>query len=111
MSPYYRSYWPNATRSQDGSKAGKAATAASLWDFPGWGTKSSFRFETAAKDVPGGHVYGTMSWGFDLTDPVKGKVENEFARRRNTESGTFDAAVTAFDEFYRNPGSSNAPTK
>ncbi|WP_158892907.1 DUF4157 domain-containing protein [Amycolatopsis anabasis] len=111
VSQYYRDYWPNPKNSQDGSKKGKAVKGASLWDYPGWNSKCQFRFETAAKDAVGGHIYGTLRWGFDLTDPAKGKVENEFAKAADTESATFTAAGKAFDEFYRNPGSSTAPTK
>lgn len=111
VSPYYRDHAPNAAYSQDGSKKGTSIEEASLWDFPGGEDKAKFQFETAAKDVKGGHIYGTLQWGFDLTDPATGKVENEFVKPLNAQSATFNAAVKAFDEFYRNPGSSTAPTK
>jgi len=41
-------------------------------------------------------------------DAAKGTVENEHATARALASPTF-AAVTAFNEFYQNPGSSKAP--
>jgi len=42
-------------------------------------------------------------------DAAKGTVENEHATARALASPTFNAAVTAFNEFYQNPGSSKAP--
>ncbi|MGI5518751.1 eCIS core domain-containing protein [Streptomyces sp. CA-106131] len=109
VSPYYRDYWPNATRSQDGAKKGRTIKSASLWDYPGSSGAMKFRFETAAKASDTGHIYGVVKWGFDLTDPAKGTVSGEFAKTQDAQTSTFDAAVKAFDEFYRNPGSSKAP--
>ncbi len=111
ISPYYRTYWKNSSSSQDGSKKGETVKEASLWDSPGSAGKRKFRFETAAKSVDSGHIYGTVKWGFDLTDPAKGTVSNEFANVHDVQSATFDAAVRSFDEFYRNSGSSTAPKK
>jgi hypothetical protein len=108
-SPYYRDYWPNPTASHDGAKKGKTIKSASLWDFPGSTGAVTFRFETAAKAADTGHMYGVVKWGFDLTDPAKGTVSGEFAKAHDAQTATFDAAVEAFDEFYRNPGSSTAP--
>ncbi len=110
-SPYYRDYWPNATMSQDGSKKGKTVVVASLADYPGSSATRDFSFETAAKAADTGHVYGTIMWGFAITDAAKGKIEKERAVARNVTLLSSDKAVEAFDKFYKNPGSSTAPTK
>jgi len=111
VSPYYRDYWPNPGSSQDGSKSGKTIKEASLWDFPGSAGKRRFSFETAAKASDTGYIYATLRWGFTLSDPAKGTVAGERASASAFQSSTFNAAVTAFDEFVKNPGSSKAPTK
>lgn len=109
VSPYYRDYWPNATASQDGSKKGKAVTDASLWDSPGSAGNREFSFETVAKASDTGHVYGTIMWGFAITDASKGKVEREKAVGRDVTLLTTDKAIEAFNKFYKNPGASTAP--
>jgi hypothetical protein len=109
VSPYYRDYWPNATSSQDGSKKGSAIQEASLWDFPGWGAKGRFSFETAAKAVDTGYIYATLTWGFTISDPAKGEVTGQYADAHFVQSSTFNAAVAAFDKFYKNPGATTAP--
>jgi hypothetical protein len=109
VSPYYRDYWPNPSSSQDGSKKGKNIKEASLWDYPGSGGNRRFSFETVAKAADTGHVYGTVMWGFTISDASKGKVEKERAVGRNVTLLTTDKAIEKFDEFYRNPGASTAP--
>ena len=109
VSPYYRDYWANPAHSQDGSKAGKNVVPASLWDSPGSSAKRSISFETAAMSADNGYVYATLQWGFKLEDPVKGSVTGEYAKARVMQSSTFDAAVAAFNKFYKNPGASTAP--
>lgn len=109
VSPYYRDYWPNATHSQDGSKKGPAIREASLWDAPGSAGNRQFSFETVAKATDTGHVYGTVMWGFTISDASKGKVEKERAVGRNVTLLTTDKAIEKFNEFYRNPGASTAP--
>lgn len=111
VSPYYRDYWPNASSSQDGSKAGKSVSEASLWDYPGSSGKRRFTFETAAKATDTGYVYATLSWGFTISDPAKGTVTSEHASANYVQSATFNSALKAFNEFYKNPGASTAPTK
>lgn len=108
VSPYYRDYWPNPSNSQDGSKAGKTVTEASLWDYPGWGGKCRFSFETAAKATSTGYVYATLTWGFTVSDPAKGTVTGEHADAHYAQSSTFNAALKAFNEHYKNPGASTA---
>ena len=109
--PYYREYWKNAASSQDGSKAGKVINDASIWDYPGWSMNSRFSFETVAKDTVGGFVYGSVMWGFTISDASKGKVDHEYAAGRNVTLAETDAALKKFDEYYRNPGASTAPKK
>jgi Domain of unknown function (DUF4157) len=109
VSPYYRDYWPNPTRTQDGSKKGKTVKEASLGDYPGSNQKFRFCFETAAKGADTGHIYATLTWGFTISDPAKGTVDHEHAAANRDPSATLGAAVTAFEEFFKNPGSSTAP--
>jgi len=110
VSPYYRTYWPNSADSQDGSKRGTTVTEASLWDNPSAGNSIRFSFETAAKSVNSGYIYGTVRWGFTVTNPG-GKISGETATVHRGPSATFGAAVHEFNEFYKNRGASTAPTK
>jgi hypothetical protein len=110
VSPYYRDYWPNATSSQDGSKVGATVKEASLWDYPGANAKMKFTFETVAMGVDKSYPYGAAHWGFTLTDPAKGTVANEHSKAEDYPSATFGAAKKAFDVFYKNPGTPDAPT-
>ena len=109
VSPYYRDYWPNATSSQDGSKAGKTVADASLWDYPGWSQNCRFSFETAAKATDTGHIYGSVMWGFTVSDGAKGTVGSEYATSRSVTTRQYDEAVSKFDEYYKNKGASTAP--
>ena len=109
VSPYYRDYWPNAKNSQDGNKKGKTIKEASLWDYPGSSGNRRFSFETVAKATDTGHVYGTVMWGFTISNAAKGKVEKERAVGRNVTLLTTDKAIEKFNEFYKNPGASTAP--
>lgn len=108
-SPYYIEDYPGTADNQDGTKKGKAVTQASLADFPGWSQKCRFTFETVAKAAGTGHVYGTVTWGFTISDGTKGTVNKEYAKGRNVTLMTTDKAIEKFNEFYRNPGVSTAP--
>ena len=107
---YYRDYWPNSSSSQDGSKQGATIKEASLWDYPGWKRKMRWSFETVAKATDTGHVYGAVTWGFALTDPATGAITGERSAGHDTASATAEAALRRFNEYYRNPGASTAPT-
>jgi hypothetical protein len=109
VSPYYRDYWPNKTSSQDGSKQGKTISEASLWDYPGWSQKCRYTFETLAKATDTGHVFGTVLWGFTISDGAKGTVEKEHASGREVTLANTDKAIEKFNQFYRNKGASTAP--
>jgi hypothetical protein len=109
VSPYYRDYWPNKTQSQDGSKKGTSVSDASLWDYPGSFGNRQFSFETIAKASDTGHVYGTIMWGFTISNAAKGTVDHERAVGRNVTLLSSDRAIDKFNEFYRNPGASTAP--
>jgi hypothetical protein len=109
VSPYYLDNFGAGGGNKDGSKKGKTVKEASLWDYPGsWGNRR-FSFETAAKGADTGYVYATLTWGFTISDAAKGKVDTEHADANRSPSATFGAAVKAFNEFYKNPGSSKAP--
>jgi hypothetical protein len=108
VSPYYRTYAPSPSVSQDGSKSGKTVQHASLWDWPKWASSGRFTFETAARAVNSGYTYATVRWGFTVTNPG-GAISAESATFHRSPSTTFGAAVTAFNEFYKNPGASTAP--
>ena len=107
---YYRDTQPNASVSQNGSKKGAKIVGASLWDYPGWNQKMRWSFETVAQATDTGHVYGAVTWGFANTDPDKGAITGERSGKSDTASPTAKAAVRRFNEYYRNPGSSTAPT-
>jgi hypothetical protein len=107
VSPYYRTYWPNAP-THDGSKAGTAITSASLWDFPNFNRNFTFSFETAAK-ADTGHIFGTVQWGFSVTDAAKGTIGGESVAFIDGSSATLDSAVSEFDKFYKNKGTPGAP--
>ncbi|HEY7073710.1 MAG TPA: hypothetical protein VH418_00010 [Solirubrobacteraceae bacterium] len=112
VSPYYRRWWPNVAHSQDGSKAGATIQPASLWDYPGtWGTNNiRFTFETVAQASDTGHVYGSVAWGFTVSDVKKGTITGEHSVGRDVTTATTDEALRRFNQYYRNPGASTAPT-
>lgn len=109
VSPYYRDYWPNAANSQDGSKKGATIVDASLWDYPGWSQNCRFSFETVAKAVDTGEIYGTVQWGFTVSDAAKGTVDTEYSRGRGAPTATTREALKNLDEYFANPGASTAP--
>jgi hypothetical protein len=109
VSPYYRDYWANPAESHDGSKKGTSVTEASLWDYPGANFDTRFSFETVAKGADTGHVYGTVMWGFTISNASKGTVDHERAVGRDVTLLTTDKAIEKFNQFYRNPGASTAP--
>lgn len=113
VSLYYRDYFEfkrdNISVVEDGSKKGSTVTEAILGDAVRSKFNDRFTFETVAKSPINGHEYGSLQWGFTVTDPANGKVENEHAKARRTPSKTYFAAVREFDKFYRNPGSPTAP--
>lgn len=111
VSPYYNDYYKSPKISREGRKKGSTVEPAVLGDFPGSISERVFRFETAAKATETGYLYASLEWGFEISDAAKGTVTGEFARASWVQSNTFDAAVGAFDEFYRNPGAASAPTK
>ena len=108
VSPYYKDTVKGADN-KDGSKKGKAITEASLWDHPHWSRKSRYSFETVAKASDTDYVYGTVTWGFEISDPAKGTVTKEKAEGHDVASLTVDRAVAKFNEFYKNPGTAGAP--
>jgi len=111
VSPYYIDDYfalgdPN---NKDGSKKGKAITEASIWDYPGSSGNRRFSFETAAKDPDSGHVFGSVWWGFTISDASKGTVDHEWATGRDVTLKSTDLAIEAFDKYYKNKGTPGAP--
>ncbi len=73
ISPYYIDYGNSGpANNYDGSKKGKTIQEASLWDYPGSSGNRQFSFETVAMASDTGHVYGTVMWGFTISDASEG---------------------------------------
>lgn len=94
--------WPgeeNPPKNQHGSKAGTQTAPASLHDRPGWNKDMKYSFETIARSDDTGTYDGGMVWGFTIKS-------NKVVEERHSVSGepsqTFHAAVTKFNEFYKN---------
>jgi hypothetical protein len=64
-----------------------------------------------AKGVDTGYVYGAVQWGFALANAAKGTITGERSSGQDFASPTADAAVRRFNEYYRKPGASTAPTR
>lgn len=111
VSPYYNDYYKSAKITREGRKKGSTVEPSVLGDFPSSSGERVFRFETAARATETGYLYASLEWGFEISDAAKGTVTGEFARASWVQSNTLDAAVGAFDEFYRNPGAASAPKK
>src|SRR5437868_1739652 len=103
VSPYYIDDYKalGSPRHKDGSKKGKAVTEASLGDFPGSSVNIEFSFETVAMDSDNGHVFGTVMWGFSITDASKGKVEKERSVGREVTLKSTNIAIQKLNEVYR----------
>jgi outer membrane protein OmpA-like peptidoglycan-associated protein len=74
--------------------------AAKLTDSPGTADKTAnldFSFETVAKGDDNQMTYGAVKWAFGLR---AGKVVNETVSVSDDASATYDAALTAHEEFY-----------
>ena len=110
VSPFYGD-WNSSPENQDGAKAGHTRTPAVLWDSPGtWTDPGRFSLETIAVAIDTGHVYGAVDWGFTVSDVFKGTVTDEHSAGRPTASATVWQALKLFKEYYRNRGTSTAPT-
>jgi hypothetical protein len=114
VSPFYRDYAPNAASSHDGWKSGTNVRTASLWDFPSFSRNVRYSLETFAVAARGdnnlaGHVYGGAKWGFTISNAAAGTVDHERVSFHDRPSSNYYAALGAFNEYYRNPGSSTAP--
>lgn len=107
--PYYDVTSPGTI----GRRKGKTITAATLEDAPGSSGQRKFNFVTSAKAADKGFYYGTVLWGFDTFHDAKGvtKIRNEYKSFRLWQGETTDEAVRLFNEFYKNPGTKDAPTK
>jgi hypothetical protein len=70
-----------------------------------------YLFVTAARASDTGTWYGSVSWGFEIyLDKGVAKIRGEYKSFAEGHDATTDAAIKAFDEYYRNPGASTAPT-
>ena len=107
--PYYNRYWSYPFT--DGFKNGHRVEEASLWDYPGTDGEATFSFETVAQAVDTGHVYGTVTWGFTISDGARGTIEAEHAEGRDSPLPSTQAALRSFNEYYRNPGAAAAPAE
>jgi Domain of unknown function (DUF4157) len=91
------------------TKAGD--TDAVLNDRPGSDAAIRFKFVSSVKAHDTGTWYGSVLWGFEIALDAKGvpTIKGEYKQFRADRGATTDAAVKAFDEFYKNPGASTAP--
>jgi hypothetical protein len=66
---------------------------------------------STAKGADNGAWYGSVFWGFEIfIDGRKAKLRNENLKISESEGrDTSQAAVKAFDEYYRNPGAASEP--
>jgi hypothetical protein len=105
--PYYNAYWGGAT----GSRRGKTKVAATLWDSPSHNAPVKYNFVTSAKANDTGVWYGTALWGFEIYLDKAGiaKIKNEYKSFRQFQGETTNAALTKFNDFYKNPGTAGAP--
>jgi outer membrane protein OmpA-like peptidoglycan-associated protein len=71
--------------------------AAEITDTPQTTADRDYAFETVAKGVDTGVVYGSLRWSFSARN---GRVTNERADAADTQSATFDAAVEKHRNFY-----------
>jgi hypothetical protein len=110
--PYYDAMLFNPGN-QIGKRRGKTIVPAILDDHPGYSRPLKFSFVTSAKAADTGIWYGTVLWGFEIFNNKAGvaKIKNEYRSFRLNRGETTDEALNLFNEFYRNPGSSTAPTK
>jgi hypothetical protein len=111
VSPYYIDDYKSEhlPYNADGHKHGKDIGEASLGDYPGSDGNTAFSFETIAKAADTGHVYGTVMWGFVISDAAHGKVDKERAVGRNVTLLNSDVALKNYDTFFKNQGTPRAP--
>jgi hypothetical protein len=110
--PYYDAMLKNPGN-QIGKRTGKTIVPAILDDHPGSTAAIRFSFETSAKASDTGLWYGSVLWGFETYLDKAGiaKIKGEHKDFKESPSATTSAALKKFNEYYRNPGSSTAPTK
>jgi hypothetical protein len=51
-----------------------------------------------------------VAWGFTVSDVKKGTITGEHSVGRDVTTATTDEALRRFNQYYRNPGASTAPT-
>jgi hypothetical protein len=111
--PYYDQTFttPRPGQNQIGA-TGDPPTPATLDDAPGDSAPGRFLFNTSVKGDDNGVFYGTVLWGFEIYHDKAGvsKIKGEYKRFRSYPGETLNAAVEKFNEYYQNPGTTNAPT-
>lgn len=106
--PYYDVTSPGTI----GKRKGKTVKAATLEDAPASAGARKFSFVTSAKASDTGTWYGTVLWGFETyLDKEVTKIKGEYYSFQEGHKATTDEALKKFDEYYKNPGASTAPTK
>jgi hypothetical protein len=110
--PYYDAAGPPIAGNQIGKRQGKTIVPAILDDTPGFSGPLKYIFETVAKAEDTGISYGAVLWGFEIYLDKAGvaKIKGENKDFKETPSRTVGAALKKFNEYYRNPGASTAPT-
>ena len=110
--PYYDATGPKDAGVKIGKRKGTTIEPAVLFDAPGDAGPGRTMLLTAAHAADTGWWYGTVAWGFEIyLDEYVPKIMGEYMHFREGHPPTVDAALRAFDEYYRNPGASTAPTE
>jgi hypothetical protein len=94
-----------------GFNSGGAVSPAVLEDHPRSANAVKYELISTAKGADTGAWYGSVFWGFEIfIDGRKVKLRNENLKISESEGrDTSQAAVKAFDEYYRNPGAASEP--
>lgn len=73
--------------------------SAAMYDYPGTtgAANVDYDFESVAMAEDTGHVYGSVTWGFQLRG---GRVQNEYRSLSELPSPTFDEALERHRDFY-----------
>jgi len=103
---------PSLPQNHTGSNMGGTLDPAVLEDRPSTSNPRKYEFISTAKASDTGAWYGSVIWSFEVfLDRRRAKVRGESVEFDQWKGrDTSNAAVKAFDEYYRNPGASTEPS-